>query len=454
MRRPGHVSRGTPVSGTGQVEHHGCDDPRRRARSTAGPTARAAHRRVGDGEPPRALLRPRLRARRHRARGALPHRPELARCRHLRRAVRRRCGSPGSGSRSTPTASTPTTSSSASRSCRRRSRSPGAPPPRRASRPPSPRRSPSASSSGRVVLLLLNVRAWRHVEEARPTVAVYLAATAVSAVLWAVSLGVGGTARWVLWAAAVAVDAAGTGGGHLARGPRTAAHGAPARTLRPVRHPRARRGRRWRGHRGARREVGRDRRSPSASPASSSRRRCGGTTSTSRPSHSEEELQESDDRDEETEGRGGRRAPRPVRLRPPAAHARRRHGRGRDRGSGAAHRRAPAVGRRVGARLRGRAVPGGIGADPRRHPAAAGARSGRGRPPRCRSPCSHASAPPLGPAAGRRAGRAVRRRSRVVGRCVRRARGARPRPRSGGAVDHVRGRATTGPWPPGSRGGG
>jgi low temperature requirement protein LtrA len=62
---------------------------------------------------------------------------------------------------------------------------------------------------GRVVLLLLNVRAWRHVEEARPTVGVYLGATAVSAVLWAVSLGVGGTARWVLWGAAVAVDAAG-----------------------------------------------------------------------------------------------------------------------------------------------------------------------------------------------------------------------------------------------------
>jgi len=47
---------------------------------------------------------------------------------------------------------------------------------------------------GRIVLLLLHVRAWRHVPEARPTVSVYLGATALSA---------------VLWAAAVAVDAAG-----------------------------------------------------------------------------------------------------------------------------------------------------------------------------------------------------------------------------------------------------
>jgi len=60
----------------------------------------------------------------------------------------------------------------------------------------------------RLVLLALHVRAWRHVEQARPTVAVYLGATAVSATLWAVSLAVGGSARWVLWAVAVAVDVA------------------------------------------------------------------------------------------------------------------------------------------------------------------------------------------------------------------------------------------------------
>ena len=62
---------------------------------------------------------------------------------------------------------------------------------------------------GRVVLLLLLLRAWRHVPEARSTISVYLGSTAVSTVLWAASLPVGGSARWWFWAAAVAVDAAG-----------------------------------------------------------------------------------------------------------------------------------------------------------------------------------------------------------------------------------------------------
>ena len=61
----------------------------------------------------------------------------------------------------------------------------------------------------RVVLLALYVRARRHVEEARPTIAVYLGATALTATLWAVSLAVGGSARWVLWGVAIAVDVAG-----------------------------------------------------------------------------------------------------------------------------------------------------------------------------------------------------------------------------------------------------
>ena len=61
----------------------------------------------------------------------------------------------------------------------------------------------------RVVLLLLHLRAWRHVEEARPTIAVYLAANAAVVALWTASLAVGGSARWVLWAVAVAVDVAG-----------------------------------------------------------------------------------------------------------------------------------------------------------------------------------------------------------------------------------------------------
>lgn len=63
--------------------------------------------------------------------------------------------------------------------------------------------------AGRLVLLLLHARAWRHVRDARPTIDVYLATTAISSILWAVSLAVDGPARYWLWAAAVAVDAVG-----------------------------------------------------------------------------------------------------------------------------------------------------------------------------------------------------------------------------------------------------
>ncbi|HEX2290159.1 MAG TPA: low temperature requirement protein A [Pseudonocardiaceae bacterium] len=63
--------------------------------------------------------------------------------------------------------------------------------------------------AGRIVLLLLHARAWCHVTQARPTIAVYLSSTAVSTALWAVSLAVDGAPRYLLWAAAVAVDAAG-----------------------------------------------------------------------------------------------------------------------------------------------------------------------------------------------------------------------------------------------------
>ena len=62
---------------------------------------------------------------------------------------------------------------------------------------------------GHVILLLLQLRAWRHVPEARPTLAVYLVATGTSSALWVASLAVGGTARWWFWAAAVLVDAGG-----------------------------------------------------------------------------------------------------------------------------------------------------------------------------------------------------------------------------------------------------
>ena len=75
----------------------------------------------------------------------------------------------------------------------------------------------------RVVLLLLHLRAWRHVGEARPTVVVYLVANAAVVALWAASLAVGGSARWVLWAVAVAVDVAGPIVA-TARGDRTPLH--------------------------------------------------------------------------------------------------------------------------------------------------------------------------------------------------------------------------------------
>ena len=60
-----------------------------------------------------------------------------------------------------------------------------------------------------LVLLTLYLRAWRHVQEARPTVRVYLLTVGLSAALWAVSLVVPSPARYVLWAIAVLVSAAG-----------------------------------------------------------------------------------------------------------------------------------------------------------------------------------------------------------------------------------------------------
>lgn len=63
--------------------------------------------------------------------------------------------------------------------------------------------------AGRVILLVLHVRAWRHVPDARSTIGVYLATLAASSVLWAVSLVAGGPVRYWLWGVAVAVDAVG-----------------------------------------------------------------------------------------------------------------------------------------------------------------------------------------------------------------------------------------------------
>jgi low temperature requirement protein LtrA len=61
----------------------------------------------------------------------------------------------------------------------------------------------------RVLLFLLYLRAYRHVPEARPNVAVYLAATGAGALLWTVSLVVPGPTRYVLWALGLIVDVGG-----------------------------------------------------------------------------------------------------------------------------------------------------------------------------------------------------------------------------------------------------
>jgi low temperature requirement protein LtrA len=60
-----------------------------------------------------------------------------------------------------------------------------------------------------LVLLALYVRAWRHVREARPTIAVYLIIVSFSAALWAVSLILPDAIRYTVWAIAVLVSAAG-----------------------------------------------------------------------------------------------------------------------------------------------------------------------------------------------------------------------------------------------------
>ena len=61
----------------------------------------------------------------------------------------------------------------------------------------------------RVLLLLLYLRAWRHVQDARPTIAVYLGCLAVSVVLWAASLAMPAELRPLVWLVAVIIDAVG-----------------------------------------------------------------------------------------------------------------------------------------------------------------------------------------------------------------------------------------------------
>jgi low temperature requirement protein LtrA len=60
----------------------------------------------------------------------------------------------------------------------------------------------------RVLLLLLYVRAWRHVPEARHTIGIYIGGAIASALLWTASLPVDGTVRYVLWGAGILIEAA------------------------------------------------------------------------------------------------------------------------------------------------------------------------------------------------------------------------------------------------------
>jgi low temperature requirement protein LtrA len=59
----------------------------------------------------------------------------------------------------------------------------------------------------RVLLVLLYLRAYRHVPDARATIAIYLSGSAAAALLWALSLPVHGPVRYALWAAGILVEA-------------------------------------------------------------------------------------------------------------------------------------------------------------------------------------------------------------------------------------------------------
>ena len=61
----------------------------------------------------------------------------------------------------------------------------------------------------RVLLLLLYLRAWRHVKDARPTIAVYLSCLTATVVLWAASLLMSAELRPLVWLVAVLIDAVG-----------------------------------------------------------------------------------------------------------------------------------------------------------------------------------------------------------------------------------------------------
>ena len=60
----------------------------------------------------------------------------------------------------------------------------------------------------RLLLLALYARAYRHVEDARPTIVIYLIGTGAGATLWAASLAASGYVRYALWATGILVEAA------------------------------------------------------------------------------------------------------------------------------------------------------------------------------------------------------------------------------------------------------
>lgn len=60
-----------------------------------------------------------------------------------------------------------------------------------------------------VVLALLHLRVWWHLTEARPTIAVYTAATAAGAVVWAAGMLTSGVSRYACWAVAILIGASG-----------------------------------------------------------------------------------------------------------------------------------------------------------------------------------------------------------------------------------------------------
>jgi low temperature requirement protein LtrA len=59
----------------------------------------------------------------------------------------------------------------------------------------------------RILLLALYARAYRHVTQARATIVIYLGGTGAAALLWATSLAVAGSGRYLLWAIGILVEA-------------------------------------------------------------------------------------------------------------------------------------------------------------------------------------------------------------------------------------------------------